>query len=381
MSRFIRPTALRLPDDEIERHATWLELFFDLIFAVIVTELATRLFHQLTYLGVLECSSLLIPVMWTWSSYTVFAARFDNCDLIHWLLTFVIMFAGVIMAIQIPVALERGATGFSIGFLISQISLLLLYARVHFDKSGPNKITSFYIIGFGLATISWIMSLFVDLPIKFIFWLLGMSIYLVIPWIGRKRILSKAPLDTIYIPERFGAFTIIILGQTVASVVYGLKFASWNYSSAITSVMAFILAIIIWSQYYRFTGIADYKCTLSSGQPYIYAHIPLIISLMIMGVCTEVFIITPTSVDQKINFIFAFGTILYLTSFYLLQYIAVRKFMIRGFSYIGAVIAISILFLAHSFPMVKMLGLVTIFTTLFGIQYWIGLKKQGKKGG
>ena len=70
-----------------------------------------------------------------------------------------------------------------------------------------------------------------------------MAIYLITPWIGRKKILSKAPLDIMYIPERFGSFTVIILGQIIASVVSGLETASWHPSSVVTSIMAFVLAI------------------------------------------------------------------------------------------------------------------------------------------
>lgn len=377
MQKLIRPTHLRLDNSEIERHATWLELFFDLVFAIIFAEIAVRLIHHLTFIGMIECSVLFLVVMWTWVSYTVFAARFDNDDALHWLMTFVIMFASVIMAIQIPIALEKGATGFSIGFLLSQLSLLFLYARVYYDEGTPKDITLFYILGFGLASICWSISLFFNPPMTFIFWGPAMFIYLIIPWIGRKKILSKAPLDTIYIPERFGLFTIIVLGQTIASVVFGLRHANWNLYSFIASIMAFILAIIIWGQYYRFTKIADYKCTLRSGQPYIYAHIPLIIGLIIMGVCTETFITNPLLKSKEIHFIFAFATILYLTSFYLLQYIAIRKFKIRGITYIIGAAATIILFSFDSlYSAVIMTGLVFIFAMLFSIQYWIGQKKS-----
>ncbi len=54
MARFIRPIALRLPDEEIERHATWLEIFFDLIFAVIVVQLSDRLSNNFTRIGTLS---------------------------------------------------------------------------------------------------------------------------------------------------------------------------------------------------------------------------------------------------------------------------------------------------------------------------------------
>src|SRR5437868_6819819 len=100
MSRLIRPTKLRLPNEEIERHTTWLEIFFDLIFAVIVIQLSDRLSNNLTLIGVIQCAALFFPSLWTWMSYNVFAARFDNNDAIHWFMTFVIMFAGAVMAIQ-----------------------------------------------------------------------------------------------------------------------------------------------------------------------------------------------------------------------------------------------------------------------------------------
>jgi low temperature requirement protein LtrA len=373
MSRFIRSASLRLPNEEIERHTTWLEIFFDLIFAVIVIQLSDRLINHLTLIGLLQCIALFLPVMWTWASYTVFSARFDNDDAIHWLMTFIIMFAGIIMAIEIPVALEKGATGFSVGFLIGQSVVILLYARTIYDNLTPQNITKLYLLGFGMGGMCWLISLLFDSPIKFILWCVGMCIYIITPWIGKKRILSQAPLDTVYIPERFGAFTIIILGQIIASVVFGLASTNWAPFSLLTSIMAFILAILIWSQYYRFTLIADYKCTLGSGQPYIYTHIPLIISLIIIGACTEDFIKNSAVIQKNLNTIFCCAIILYLSSFYLLQYIATLKFKIRGLSYIGGVVAIFFLFfLVPLPPMITMSGIVVIFTVLFGIQYWLG---------
>src|SRR3984957_12889341 len=145
MLRFIRPISLRLPNEKSERHATWLEIFFDLIFAVIVVQLSDRLSSNFNLTSLLQCAALLIPPMWTWISYTVFAARFDNNDAIHWLMTFVIMFSGAIMAVHVPKALETGETGFTIGFILSQISLLILYFRTLFDKTLSKSITHLYL--------------------------------------------------------------------------------------------------------------------------------------------------------------------------------------------------------------------------------------------
>lgn len=204
-----------------------------------------------------------------------------------------------------------------------------------------------------------------------------MGIYLATPWIGRKRILSHMPLHPVYIPERFGAFTIIILGQTIASVVFGLESAHWRLSSVVSGIFAFILAISIWGQYYRFTQLANYKCSLSSGQPYIYGHIPLIMSLVIIGVCVEDLIKNIHEIHENVYIILCFSAILWLTSFYFLQYIALVKFKIRGITCLGGIMALLILFFFHPLPPVLIIfGLATIFVTLFCIQYWIGHHEQ-----
>lgn len=370
MSRFIRSTSLRLPNDETERHTTWLEIFFDLIFAVIVIQLSKTLLTHLDLLGILKYSALLMPIIWTWASYTVFAARFDNNDGIHWLMTFVVMFAGAIMAIQIPFALDKGADGFAIGFLIAQISILLLYAKAAYDRSTPKKLTGLYLIGFTLGGVFWVTSLFFSPPTKFILWIFGMTIYLLVPWIGRKQILSKASLDTVYIPERFGAFTVIILGQMVAAVVFGLGSTNWQISSAIMSMLAFVLAVLIWVQYYTFTRIVEYKCTLGSGQPYIYSHIPLLVSLMLIGVCTEDLIKSARQIHENVNILFCFSIILYLISFYLLHYFTVRKFQtIRQCYLVGMIAILCLAFFYSSSSLIIMMGAVVIFMAIFWVQY------------
>ncbi|MGA2655468.1 MAG: low temperature requirement protein A [Gammaproteobacteria bacterium] len=364
MSRYIHKTTLRTPHEKLERHMTWLEIFFDLIMAVVVIQLSDKLSANLSVQGVIESAALFIPTMWVWVSYTIFAARFDNNDVIHWLMTFIIMFAGVIMAIQIPSAFEAGANGFALGFLLSQITLLLLYSRAFFEQSTPRNMLYLYMIGFGLATLCWFISLFVTTE-KFWFWFLGMLIYLITPWIGRKHILSKVPLNPIYIPERFGAFTMIIIGQLVASVVFGLEVANWHLNAVLTSIMSFIFAALIWGQYYRFIQTADYTCSLGSGQPYIYHHIPMIISMIIMGACVQELIKNSTFAQGEVYSIFCFAIILYLLSFYSLYYLTLIDRKLPTISYLIAIIGILFLFFTYHFtPAFLMLGLVIVFSGL-----------------
>ncbi len=59
-----RPPILRLheaTEDAAERHATWTELFFDLVFGVAVAQLAARLHDHLSLTGVGAFAALFVP--------------------------------------------------------------------------------------------------------------------------------------------------------------------------------------------------------------------------------------------------------------------------------------------------------------------------------
>jgi len=63
-----------------ERHATWLELFFDLCFVAAVAALAADLHHDPTWGGIARFCGLFVPVWWAWMGYTWYASAFDNDD-------------------------------------------------------------------------------------------------------------------------------------------------------------------------------------------------------------------------------------------------------------------------------------------------------------
>src|SRR5690606_24542859 len=84
------------------RHATWLELFFDLIFVVTVGDVTHILSH--THEGHLDPFQfwkfvlVFIPLWWIWASHTMYANRFDADDRQNRLATLFIMFLLIIIS-------------------------------------------------------------------------------------------------------------------------------------------------------------------------------------------------------------------------------------------------------------------------------------------
>src|SRR5438094_878138 len=103
-ARLITPPSLRVSADgeDEERRATWLELFFDLVFVVAVAELALRLRHDESVGGFLEFAALAAPLWWAWVGFTIYADRFDSDDVVFRGVMLSAMLAIAAVSVQVP---------------------------------------------------------------------------------------------------------------------------------------------------------------------------------------------------------------------------------------------------------------------------------------
>lgn len=102
MKAWLQPPQLRSREDgEDHRHATWLELFYDLVFVVAIAQLAHNLSNDVSLSGFSGFVVLFIPVWWAWIGTTFYANRFDSDDIGHRLLTGLQMVAIAAIAVNI----------------------------------------------------------------------------------------------------------------------------------------------------------------------------------------------------------------------------------------------------------------------------------------
>jgi len=277
---------LRLPSDEGERHTTWLETFYDLMFAVTVSALTARLDAHPTVVGAIQVVALFLPIWWAWLGHTVYDTRFDTDDIVQRLMTFVVMLAAAAMAAEIPVALESGSRGFAAAYVVARVVLLLLYWRAHRAVPEARPVTRVYLMGFGLGAACWAVSLLTPAPARFVLWAVGLAIDFATPWI-RRSILQRSPVDTNHLPERLGLFTIIILGVATLGIVTGISAVHWQAASIVTAVFVFAMTVAYWWVYFLFLDGAPIERRLGSGQPYMYIHLPIFLGLVFTSVGLE----------------------------------------------------------------------------------------------
>ena len=102
---------------------------------------------------------------------------------------------------------------------------------------------------------------------------------------------SRLMLDVnspINLPERFGLFTIIVLGEAVIATAMGASSVRWNAASIATASMGFAMATCIW--WINFEFLEDDALKSRSIIPrivYLYAHFFIVSSIVAIGIGVE----------------------------------------------------------------------------------------------
>ena len=125
----ISPPRLRTAE-ESERTATWLELFYDLVFVAAVAMMGIRLAHEVSWMGVASYLAYFALVWWLWASHTFYADRYDTDDLIYRLVAAMQMVAIAFIAASLSSdELAASTVAFAAAYAAARILLLALYAR------------------------------------------------------------------------------------------------------------------------------------------------------------------------------------------------------------------------------------------------------------
>jgi low temperature requirement protein LtrA len=297
-SRFLDPPRLRTVEEGFEeRHATWLELFFDLVFVVAVAELGQNLTNDPTLHGFLVYVGLFIPVVWAWNGFTFYANRFDTDDLTYRLLILLAMFAVAALATNTPNAIEEGGRAFAASYVFVRVVLLALYARAIRYVPEARPLSVLYFTAFSIGTVIWLVSIVVPPPGRYWLWALALVGELAAPILGWRR-LPGAAIDPRHLPERFGLFTIIVLGEAVLSVVLGVADTTWGVESGFAAAGGFVTAASLWWIYFDFLDESVVRRGRASGLVFTYAHFPVLIGIATVGVGVKLEILAAAG-DQR----------------------------------------------------------------------------------
>jgi low temperature requirement protein LtrA len=260
-----------------------MELFFDLIFVAAIAQAGAPMHSEYTFAGVFRFAFMFVLIWRAWTGHTFFCTRFDTDDLLHRLLILVQCFVAAVMAANARKSLDSSSSaGFGAAYAGMRSVLALQYLRAS-RIAQVRDIARRYAVGITASAILWIVSAVVDLPIRYWLWAVALAADFATPWLAG-RYFRRVPPDATHLPERFGLFTIILLGEFVASVMHGIETQDdWTFAAASTAFMSMAMAFVLWWWYFEGAGVASERHIRGARDirlfhVWTYAHFPLVLA-------------------------------------------------------------------------------------------------------
>ncbi|WP_432125002.1 low temperature requirement protein A [Streptomyces sp. C10-9-1] len=294
--RVVRPLvrmASRRPD-EAHRAATPLELLFDLCFVVAVASAGARLVHAVAEgdpaHGIGGYLLVFFALWWAWVNFTWFASAYD-CDDVPYRVATLVQMAGVlVLAAGIPEAFDEGDyTVAVVGYLIMRVALTAQWLRASRGETGAARTTALrYAGGLVLVQIGWVV--LVLLPDAA--WLWGLAPLIVaelaVPAFAEHS--RRTPWHPHHISERYGLFTIIMLGESIAATSVAVQAGLDEHALGDLLPIAAGGLVIVFAAFWIYFSVPIHEYLVSSRQAFLwgYAHYVVLGSAAAIGAGLEV---------------------------------------------------------------------------------------------
>jgi len=240
---------LRLRSPDTEARPTWLELFFDLVFVVVIARLSDLLAAHPEPKDFFEYFGLFVAVWFTWVGFTVYSDRFEVDDVLHRLLVLGAMLATIVVAIHVDDAFGGGSTPFALGSIAVRVLLVAVNLRAMRALAEARRFERLYVVGWSIGIALWVASLAVPTPARYVVWGVAVVVEVLTPLVS-ERLMGRLPLISAHIAERFGLFTIIVLGESVVSVGAGIANVNFALTDSLIAAGTFTIAAALWWLYF-----------------------------------------------------------------------------------------------------------------------------------
>ena len=278
-------------DQPEERRVTFLELFYDLVYVVIIAELSHALAENISWTGVGTFVFLFSIVWWAWFNGAMYHDLHGNNDIRTRVFTFLQMLTVAAMAVFAHNAIGEGSVGFALAYATFHLILTWLWWRTgvydpnHRPLSQPSSAT------FLITSLLFLVSIVTPPPWRFVLWALALLIdlaLLYVLWTHRNIAIQREINRIVFISpsavERFGLLTMIVLGEVIVGVVSGVaEHPHLSWLAGESAFLGMLIAIGLWWIYFDFVSGRPPIPRTSQRLAWIYLHLPVTMGITAVG--------------------------------------------------------------------------------------------------
>jgi low temperature requirement protein LtrA len=192
------------------------------------------------------------------------------------------------LAYSIHNAFGETSAVFALSYVAARIVLIYMWLSAGRRQDPPTrKTTERFVIGSSISVLFWIISLFVQGELRFIFWGIALLIEMVTPFTTVRIQAEMVGISLSHVSERFGLFTIIAIAETVIGVVNGVaKLHHITFHDGLAGTLGLILAFAVWWVYFDHVIYRPFRQNTWVISVWSYLHLPMIIGITAIGAGT-----------------------------------------------------------------------------------------------
>jgi low temperature requirement protein LtrA len=273
-----------------DERVTPLELFFDLVFVLALTQCTTLIAHTPTWEGMLKGLLVLGMLWWSWVGYAWLTSVVDPEEGAVRLAIFVAMAAFLVAALCVPGAFGDEALLFACAYAVVRVAHIVLFMLASREDSALRQsvlgLAGSTAVGSGLLFVAAATSGTVQVAIWGLALLLDAGGPLLFGQDGWKLVPG-------HFAERHGLIVIIALGESIVAIGVGAK-ASIDAGVVGAGLLGVVVGAALWWVYFDVTAIVAARrlAKASVGRErngvardsYSYLHFPMVAGIALIAV-------------------------------------------------------------------------------------------------
>jgi low temperature requirement protein LtrA len=263
------------------RTVSFLELFYDLVYVVVIGRAAHHLAGHVTWRGVGEFAVLFGLTWIAWLNGTLYYELHGREEGRTRFYVFVQMLLLALLAVFIDGAGGSDGVPFGVAYMLFLAVLSWLWYTVRLqDEEQYMASTARYLAGMVISIVAVGASLFLPEGPRLVLWAGVVGMWLVGSFLlARMSGVQSGLRVTDSMVERYGLFVIIVLGEVVVGVVGGLADSARDVESIATGLLGLMIGFAYWWTYFDFVGRRLPRDEPLTRNWWLAAHLPVTMSI------------------------------------------------------------------------------------------------------
>jgi low temperature requirement protein LtrA len=305
---------------------TPLELFFDLVFVLALTQCTTLMAGTPTWLGLLKGLLVLGMLWWSWVGYAWLTSVVDPEEGLVRLVMFVAMAAFLIAALCVPGAFGADALVFAIAYGAVRVAHIFLFLLASREDEALRRSVVGLAASTAIATGLILAAAFTGGALQLSLWGLALVLDAGGPYLFGADGWKLVPG---HFADRHGAIVIIALGESIVAIGVGAR-EKIDTGIVAGALLGMILAATLWWAYFDVTAIVAGRRLARAEEgreqneiardSYSYLHFPMVAGIALLAVGLKR---TLAHVDDPLNLVPAVALLGGIAA-YLLAHVAFR---------------------------------------------------------